>query len=112
MLALIGEFEHKKKMNMFVEKNSTQLKKSQFSAQFFSPNLFRTTITNYFPPLFILIRIYRVHFCFPFQLSWYRVSDSNALYPVPSSQKIIPSNTLLYIRNADERCAGRWVSFY
>ncbi|XP_055315179.1 cell adhesion molecule Dscam2 isoform X2 [Sitodiplosis mosellana] len=41
--------------------------------------------------------------------AWYRVSDSNALYPVPSSQRIIPSNTLLYIRNADERCAGRWV---
>lgn len=44
--------------------------------------------------------------------SWYRVSEShsNALYPVPSSQRIIPSNTLLYIRNADERSAGRWVS--
>lgn len=43
--------------------------------------------------------------------SWYRVSDSNALYPVPSSQRIIPSNTLLYIRHADERSVGRWVSF-
>ncbi|XP_031617665.1 Down syndrome cell adhesion molecule-like protein Dscam2 isoform X3 [Contarinia nasturtii] len=41
--------------------------------------------------------------------TWYRVSDSNALYPVPSSQRIIPANTLLYIRNADERSAGRWV---
>lgn len=51
----------------------------------------------------------RLHFFFP---SWYRVSDSNALYPVPSSQRIIPSNTLLYIRNADERCAGRWVSSF
>lgn len=43
-------------------------------------------------------------------ISWYRISDSNALYPVPSSQRIIPSNTLLYIRNANERSAGKWVS--
>lgn len=32
------------------------------------------------------------------------------LYPVPESQRIIPANTLLYIRNADERSAGKWVS--
>lgn len=42
---------------------------------------------------------------------WYRVSDSNALYPVPTtSHRVIPSQTLLLIKNADERADGRWVS--
>lgn len=42
--------------------------------------------------------------------SWYRVSDSAALYPIPSSQRVILSRTLLLIKNADERDAGKWVS--
>ncbi|XP_061389424.1 cell adhesion molecule Dscam2-like, partial [Musca vetustissima] len=40
---------------------------------------------------------------------WYRVSDSSALYPIPSSQRVILSRTLLLIKNADERDAGKWV---
>uniref|UniRef100_A0A1A9UEN6 Ig-like domain-containing protein n=1 Tax=Glossina austeni TaxID=7395 RepID=A0A1A9UEN6_GLOAU len=47
----------------------------------------------------------------PFPIfTWYRVSDSSALYPIPSSQRIILSRTLLLIKNADERDAGKWVS--
>ncbi|XP_073816744.1 Down syndrome cell adhesion molecule 3 isoform X3 [Musca autumnalis] len=41
--------------------------------------------------------------------TWYRVSDSSALYPIPSSQRVILSRTLLLIKNADERDAGKWV---
>lgn len=41
---------------------------------------------------------------------WFRVSDSKALYPVPSSHRVIPSQTLLLIKNADERADGQWVS--
>lgn len=41
---------------------------------------------------------------------WFRQSESSALYPVPSSQRIVPSQTLLLIKNADERDAGKWVS--
>lgn len=44
--------------------------------------------------------------------TWYRLSDSGSYYSVPSSQRVIPSQTLLLIRNADERDAGRWVSFF
>ena len=44
--------------------------------------------------------------------TWYRLSDSGSYYAVPSSQRIIPSQTLLLIRNADERDAGRWVIKY
>lgn len=40
---------------------------------------------------------------------WYRVSDSAALYPIPLSQRIILSRTLLLIKNADERDTGKWV---
>lgn len=43
--------------------------------------------------------------------TWYRLSDSSSFYSVPSSQRIIPSQTLLLIRNVEERDAGRWVSF-
>lgn len=42
--------------------------------------------------------------------TWYRLSDSGSYYSVPSSQRVIPSQTLLLIRNVDERDAGRWVS--
>ncbi|XP_039965640.1 Down syndrome cell adhesion molecule-like protein Dscam2 isoform X1 [Bactrocera tryoni] len=46
----------------------------------------------------------------PFPIfTWYRVSDSSALYPIPSSQRVILSRTLLLIKNADERDAGKWV---
>ncbi|XP_037893809.1 Down syndrome cell adhesion molecule-like protein Dscam2 isoform X2 [Glossina fuscipes] len=46
----------------------------------------------------------------PFPIfTWYRVSDSSALYPIPSSQRIILSRTLLLIKNADERDAGKWI---
>jgi hypothetical protein len=41
--------------------------------------------------------------------TWYRLSDSGSQYSVPSSQRVIPSQTLLLIRNVDERDAGRWV---
>ena len=41
--------------------------------------------------------------------TWYRLSDSGSYYSVPSSQRVIPSQTLLLIRNVDERDAGRWV---
>ena len=43
--------------------------------------------------------------------SWYRVSDSGSFYPVPSSQRVLPSQSLLFIRSVDDRDAGRWVSF-
>lgn len=42
--------------------------------------------------------------------TWYRLSDSGSYYSVPSSQRIIPSQTLLLIRNVDDRDAGRWVN--
>jgi Down syndrome cell adhesion molecule len=42
--------------------------------------------------------------------TWYRLSDSGSYYSVPSSQRVIPSQTLLLIRNIDERDAGRWVN--
>lgn len=42
---------------------------------------------------------------------WYRVSDSAALYPIPFSQRIILSRTLLLIKNADERDTGKWVCY-
>lgn len=45
-----------------------------------------------------------------FVCRWFRVSDSKALYPVSSSHRVIPSQTLLLIKNADERADGRWVS--
>ncbi|XP_033149971.1 Down syndrome cell adhesion molecule-like protein Dscam2 isoform X2 [Drosophila busckii] len=46
----------------------------------------------------------------PFPIfTWYRVSDSAALYPIPSSQRVILSRTLLLIKNADERDAGKWI---
>lgn len=41
--------------------------------------------------------------------TWYRLSDSGSYYSVPSSQRIVPSQTLLLIRNVDDRDAGRWV---
>ncbi|KAL7024043.1 hypothetical protein ACKWTF_012881 [Chironomus riparius] len=41
--------------------------------------------------------------------TWYRLSDSGSYYSVPSSQRVIPSQTLLLIRNVDERDAGRWI---
>ncbi|XP_035786671.1 Down syndrome cell adhesion molecule-like protein Dscam2 isoform X3 [Anopheles albimanus] len=41
--------------------------------------------------------------------SWFRISDTGSLYTVPSSQRIVPSQSLLFIRNADERDAGRWI---
>lgn len=44
-----------------------------------------------------------------FYYSWFRISDSGALYPIPSSQRIIPAQTILFIRNIDDRDAGRWV---
>lgn len=47
-----------------------------------------------------------------FGCRWFRVSDSKALYPVPSSHRVIPSQTLLLIKNADERADGRWVSLF
>lgn len=43
--------------------------------------------------------------------TWYRLSDSGSYYSVPSSQRIIPSQTVLLIRNADDRDAGRWVIY-
>lgn len=56
---------------------------------------------------------YHVSLTFPslsFPISrWFRVSDSGALYPIPSSQRIIPSQTILFIRSVDERDMGRWV---
>ncbi|KAM8702920.1 hypothetical protein ACLKA7_005290 [Drosophila subpalustris] len=46
----------------------------------------------------------------PFPIfTWFRVSDSAALYPIPSSQRLILSRTLLFIKNADERDAGKWI---
>lgn len=42
--------------------------------------------------------------------TWYRLSDSGSYYSVPSSQRIVPSQTLLLIRNVDDRDAGRWVN--
>lgn len=44
-------------------------------------------------------------------ITWYRLSDSGSYYPIPSTQRIMPSQSLLYVRSADERDAGRWVSF-
>lgn len=44
-------------------------------------------------------------------ITWYRLSNSGSYYPTPPTHRIIPSQSLLYIRNADERDAGRWVSF-
>lgn len=41
--------------------------------------------------------------------TWYRLSDSSSYYSVPSSQRIVPSQTVLLIRNVDDRDAGRWV---
>uniref|UniRef100_A0A1S4GPA3 Uncharacterized protein n=1 Tax=Anopheles gambiae TaxID=7165 RepID=A0A1S4GPA3_ANOGA len=41
--------------------------------------------------------------------SWFRISDTGSLYTVPSSQRIVPSQSLLFIRNVDERDAGRWI---
>uniref|UniRef100_A0A336KKP0 CSON012059 protein n=1 Tax=Culicoides sonorensis TaxID=179676 RepID=A0A336KKP0_CULSO len=41
--------------------------------------------------------------------TWFRVSDSGALYPLPSSQRIIPAQTILFIRSVDDRDAGRWI---
>ncbi|KAH8408036.1 hypothetical protein KR222_011729 [Zaprionus bogoriensis] len=41
--------------------------------------------------------------------SWYRVSDSAALYPITSSLRIILSRSLLLIKNADERDNGKWI---
>ncbi|XP_055385270.1 cell adhesion molecule Dscam2 isoform X2 [Condylostylus longicornis] len=41
--------------------------------------------------------------------TWYRVSDSDALYPIPSSQRVIVSRTLLLIKNADDRDTGKWI---
>lgn len=43
--------------------------------------------------------------------TWYRLSDSGSYYSVPSSQRIVPSQTLLLIRNVDDRDAGRWVIY-
>ncbi|KAL5284148.1 hypothetical protein ACFFRR_006432 [Megaselia abdita] len=46
----------------------------------------------------------------PFPIfTWYRVSDSGALYPIPSSQRIILSRTLLLIKNSDDRDSGKWI---
>lgn len=42
-------------------------------------------------------------------LKQFRVSDSGALYPLPSSQRIIPAQTILFIRSVDDRDAGRWI---
>ncbi|XP_058830387.1 cell adhesion molecule Dscam2 isoform X2 [Topomyia yanbarensis] len=41
--------------------------------------------------------------------TWYRISDSGSLYTVPSSQRIILSQSLLFIRKTDGRDTGRWV---
>lgn len=41
--------------------------------------------------------------------TWYRLSDSGSYYAIPSSQRIIPSQTVLLIRNVDDRDAGHWV---
>lgn len=40
--------------------------------------------------------------------TWFRISDSGALYTVPSTQRIIPSQSLLFIRKTDIMDAGRW----
>ncbi|XP_055923956.1 cell adhesion molecule Dscam2 isoform X1 [Eupeodes corollae] len=46
----------------------------------------------------------------PFPIfTWFRVSDSSALYPIPSSQRIILSRTLLLIKSADDRDSGKWI---
>lgn len=54
-----------------------------------------------------------VKYCYKYMANvfgrWFRQSESSALYPVPSSQRIVPSQTLLLIKNADERDAGKWV---
>lgn len=44
--------------------------------------------------------------------TWYRLSDSGFYYSIPSSQRVIPSQTLLLNRNVDDRDDGRWVSFF
>lgn len=41
--------------------------------------------------------------------SWLRVSDSGATYPIPPSQRIFPSQSILFIKHIDDRDAGRWV---
>ncbi|XP_051862940.1 cell adhesion molecule Dscam2 isoform X2 [Drosophila albomicans] len=46
----------------------------------------------------------------PFPIfTWYRVSDSAALYPIPLSQRLKLFQTLLLIKNADEQDAGKWI---
>lgn len=44
-----------------------------------------------------------------FYFQQFRVSDSGALYPLPSSQRIVPAQTILFIRSVDDRDAGRWI---
>ncbi|XP_053686439.1 cell adhesion molecule Dscam2 [Sabethes cyaneus] len=41
--------------------------------------------------------------------TWFRVSNSGSLYTVPSSQRIIPSQSLLFIRKTVDGDAGRWI---
>ncbi|XP_055715988.1 cell adhesion molecule Dscam2 isoform X2 [Phlebotomus papatasi] len=41
--------------------------------------------------------------------TWFRVTDSGALYPLPTSQRIIPSQSILLLKNSDERDSGRWI---
>jgi Down syndrome cell adhesion molecule len=43
-------------------------------------------------------------------ITWYRLSNSGSYYPIPATHRIIPSQSLLFIRNVDEKDAGRWVS--
>lgn len=54
---------------------------------------------------FIFSLIYKI-------IRWFRISDSGGLYPVPPSQRIFPAQSLLLIKNVDERDLGRWVSFF
>lgn len=37
------------------------------------------------------------------------MSDSGANYPVPASQRIIPSHSILLVKHADDRDSGKWI---
>lgn len=41
--------------------------------------------------------------------TWFRISDSGSMYTVPSTQRIIPSHSLLFIRKTDIMDSGRWI---
>ncbi|XP_055628541.1 cell adhesion molecule Dscam2 isoform X2 [Toxorhynchites rutilus septentrionalis] len=45
----------------------------------------------------------------PPKFNWFRLSSSGSIYAVPSSKRIFSSQSLLFIRESDERDTGRWI---